>query len=114
MSHHHAAINMHRWSAVRRAVFKRDGWNQQTQHRDLTRRRLFGGRGSTAVRVDHEPALGVAERMHAALLAFHRQQILGLDIIAEVIDVRDIFVTGRVPQEEVVDSLPRITMRMPI
>ena len=26
MSHHHAAINTHRWSAVRRAVFERDGW----------------------------------------------------------------------------------------
>ena len=39
MSHHHIRLN-----ARRRAVFKRDGWRHQTQHKRLTWRGLFGGR----------------------------------------------------------------------
>ena len=46
MSRYHTHLRAPRWAAVRRAVFKRDGWRQQVQRKRLTWRAVFGGRGS--------------------------------------------------------------------
>ena len=46
LSRHHAYLNARRWAAVRRYVFKRDGWDQQVQQKYHTLRGLFGGRAS--------------------------------------------------------------------
>ena len=50
MSHHHAHLNARRWAAVRRYVFKCDGWDQQVQQKYHTLRGPFGGRASAGHR----------------------------------------------------------------
>ena len=58
-----------------------------------------------ALAIDHQPALGVAARVQPELLAFHRAEILRLQHVAVVVDVRQGLRLRRVVGDEVVDVL---------
>ena len=68
MNRHHADLNARRWAAVGHAVFERDGWCQQVQHRRLTWRG-----GSAAARRSERAEVMEFRLTYAGKLLAHRE-----------------------------------------